>query len=127
LAKSLAKNGINAMEDISDGLASEVINICEQSKKGAVIYKGNIPVSATTIKDAKKIGKNPYDYALYGGEDFELVFTASKKKLKKLKQLSKTKLTIVGEILPKPKGIYLLNKNKKKFLGSGYDHFKTVL
>jgi len=106
-------NFVNAMEDVSDGLASEIINICDESNLGAVIYKEKIPINKNTIKDAKKINKNPYDYALYGGEDFELIFTINKNKLKSLKR-EKIKYFVVGKILPKKNGIYLLDKNKKK-------------
>ena len=113
---------VNAMEDVSDGLASEVLNICNESKVGAVIYKDLIPLNKTTIIDAKKVGKDPYDYALYGGEDYELVFTINKNNLKKLKG---TKCIVVGEILPKKKGIYLYQKGRKKKLKYGYEHFRS--
>lgn len=140
-ARLLAKNGINAMEDVSDGLASEVINICNESKTGAVIYKEKIPLRKSAIADAKKVGKDAYDYALFGGEDYELVFTANEAQLKRLNNL-KNKIkktnnkntgkdnldfTIVGKILPKKESVYLLDKNKKIKLGYGYEHFKNEL
>ena len=144
IARQLIKYGINAMEDVSDGLASEIINICSESNVGAVIYKEKIPLKSSTIIDAKKIKKDPYDYALYGGEDFEMVFTISQKskrflghkklqsnffvnnnKFKKLNMVNKKiKFSVVGEILPKKQGIYLLDKGKKKKLKYGYEHFK---
>jgi len=111
---------VNAMEDVSDGLAQEIRNICDASKKGAVIYREKIPISKNVINDAKKIKKDPYGFALYGGEDFELVFTISKDNFKKLKN----KVYVVGKILNKKEGIYLLDKNKKFKLRKGYDHFK---
>jgi len=118
----------NAMEDVSDGLASEVLNICSESKVGAVIYKDLIPLNKNTIKDAKKIKKDAYNYALYGGEDFELVFTINENKLKQLNKIkNKIKFTVVGRILPKKQGIYLLDKGKKKKLRYGYEHFKSNL
>ena len=111
----------NAMEDVSDGLASEIINVCNESKTGAVIYKDLIPLSKTTILDAKKVKKDPYNYALCGGEDFELVFTLNENQLKKLKG---TKCIVIGEMLPKNKGIYLYSKGRKKKLRYGFEHFK---
>lgn len=130
-ARLLAKSRINAMEDVSDGLASEIINICSESKTGAVIYKEKIPLSKNTIKDAKKLKKDPYGFALYGGEDYELVFTINKAQLKKLntvikknnKGKNKLSFSVVGKILPKEKGIFLLDKNKKIKLKQGYEHF----
>ena len=74
----------------------------------------------------KKVKKDAYDYALFGGEDFELVFTTNKNKLKKL-NIIKNNFTIVGKILPKKQGIYLLDKEKKKKLSYGYDQFKSQI
>ncbi|MBW2975969.1 thiamine-phosphate kinase [Candidatus Woesearchaeota archaeon] len=126
IGRLLAEYGVNAMEDVSDGLASEAINICNESKVGAVIYKGKIPLKKTSVIDAKKVNKNAYGYALYGGEDFELVFTISPNKFKKLKKINnRIKFTIVGKILPKKEGIYLLDKGRKKKLRHGYEHFKA--
>jgi len=114
----------NAMIDVSDGLASEVRHICDMSKKGAVIFKEKIPISGHTKEAGKILRKDPTDFALYGGEDFELVFTISEKNLKKLKKQFKN-FSVVGKILPKSKGIHLLERGKKLKLGSGYDHFKS--
>jgi thiamine-monophosphate kinase len=108
---------INAMEDVSDGLASEIQHICEQSNVGAVIYADNIPIKDETRKAAKRVKKNPLDYALYGGEDFELVFTVNEK------NLSKVKGYLVGEIT-KNKDIKIYQKGKETLLKKrGYDHF----
>jgi len=117
-------NSVNAMEDVSDGLASEIMNICNESKTGAVIYKEKIPLNKNTINDAKKLKKDPYDYALFGGEDFELVFTIPEKRLNKIKGI---KCIVVGKILSKKQGICLLDKNKKKKLSYGYDQFKSEI
>nr|AQS32382.1 hypothetical protein [uncultured archaeon] len=126
IARQLIKYGINAMEDVSDGLASEIINICSESKTGAVIYKEKIPLSRTTINDAKKVGKDAYDYALFGGEDYELVCTINKNKFKNLEKINKKiKFKIVGKILPRKQGVYLLDKGNKKKLSYGYEHFKN--
>jgi len=106
------------LQEVSDGLASEVGHICEQSGTGAVIYKDNIPIKDETRRAAEEVGKDPYDYALYGGEDFELVFTVSEKNLRKVRGF------LVGEIT-KRKGLFLYEKGKEsRIKGNGYDHFK---
>ncbi len=108
---------INAMIDVSDGLASEVTRICEQSNCGAVIFKDNIPIADETRKAAESVGKNAVDYALFGGEDFELVYTVSEKNLNKAKGF------IVGEIRKK-KGVYLYSNGREELIKKkGYDHF----
>lgn len=106
----------NAMEDVSDGLGAEVRNICRESKVGAVIYWEKIPVEKETELAAKRVEKDARGFALFGGEDFELVFTCSKKNLKKMKG------TVVGKII-KEKEIFIEKNGKKNLLkGSGYDH-----
>ena len=123
LARKLVKDGINSMIDVSDGVASEVRHICEQSSVGALIYADEILISKNTINDAKKLNKYPLNFALYGGEDFELVFTANKNKLKQLKKFD---VTVIGEIADKKYGIKLIKGNKKMNLESGFDHFKRI-
>jgi len=108
---------INAMIDVSDGLASEVKRICEQSGTGAVIYEDSIPIKPATEKAAKASGKKAIDFALYGGEDFELVYTVSKENFDKVKGYK------VGEITRK-KGVRLLRNCKEEIIKKhGWDHF----
>jgi len=121
LARKLAKIGINSMIDVSDGVASEIRHICKESKVGAIIYADKIPISKDTIIDSKKIKKNPIGFALYGGEDFELIFTANKNKMK---QLKKHGVKAIGEIVDKKYGIKLAKDSKKYNLKNGFDHFK---
>jgi len=109
----------NAMEDVSDGLASEVRNICAESRCGAEIFIEKIPVSRRVRKAAKAVGKNAVDFALFGGEDFQLVFTVSKKKLSKAKNLG----TLVGRIISKRKIYLVKGKRKSELNRAGYDHF----
>jgi len=107
----------NSMEDISDGLASDLKHICEQSKCGAIIYKNKIPIRDDVRKVAKTLNEDEYDYALFGGEDFELVFTVSKNNLKKVKGY------LIGEIT-KDSNVKLSSAGKTKNLTKyGYDHF----
>jgi thiamine-monophosphate kinase len=121
LSKKLVKIGINSMIDVSDGVASEIRHICKNSNVGAEIYLSKLPISKNTIKDAKKIKKNPVDLALYGGEDFELIFTASKNKLMRLKKLD---VNIIGKIIEKKKGLSIFRNKKLIEVQSGFDHFK---
>ncbi|MBS3113993.1 thiamine-phosphate kinase [Candidatus Woesearchaeota archaeon] len=123
LARKLVKVGINSMIDISDGVASEVRHICNESNVGAIIYADKIPISKEMINDAKKINKNPLDFALYGGEDFELIFTANKNKIKQLKKFD---VKVIGQIVAKKHGIKLIKNNKKENIKSGFDHFKRL-
>jgi len=112
-----------AMIDVSDGLGSEVGHICEESGTGARVDWEKIPLSGETVDAARAVGGDPRVYALYGGEDFELVFTIHPDKLEALKN-DFTGFTVVGEILPKEAGIFISREGEKLDLKGGYDHFR---
>jgi thiamine-monophosphate kinase len=112
-----------AMIDVSDGLASEVTHICNQSKMGACIHYDTIPISKQTIKAAELLKEEPREFALYGGEDFELVFTIPQARIAELYKHFQD-FTVVGEILGGGKGVYLLRDGHKQPVKSGYDHFR---
>ena len=118
-AKIIAKYA-TSMIDVSDGLASEIKHICEESNVGAEIYYDKIPLSKETISSGNILEMDPHDFALYGGEDFELVFTISKDNIDNLRA-NFNDFTIVGKIV---KGdVALLKNNQKIELKKGYDHF----
>jgi thiamine-monophosphate kinase len=122
------KIGVSAMIDLSDGLASDLKRICEESKCGARIYLNKIPLSYGLRRLKKSINKNILDYALFGGEDYELLFTIEEKKVPQLqKRWKKMKIPItnIGEILDKRHGIILVSHGgKEKTLSKrGYEHF----
>ena len=111
---------VNSMIDISDGLAPEIKHICKESKCGAIIYKEEIPIKEEVRDVAKALNENEYDYALFGGEDFELLYTVPKKYLKNIKGF------LIGEIT-KEKDIKLFSHGQKKVITKrGYDHFSNV-
>ncbi|MFH0860626.1 MAG: thiamine-phosphate kinase [Candidatus Altiarchaeota archaeon] len=111
----------NAMIDVSDGLAPDLGHICDESKVGVEVYKEKIPVSEKTVEAASQLGADPVEYALRGGEDFELVFTIPEEDLKKIK--AKLPITVIGRITSKKEKLLILDKRIIP-LGGGYDHFK---
>ncbi|MCK5039650.1 MAG: thiamine-phosphate kinase [Candidatus Aenigmarchaeota archaeon] len=122
-------NCITSMDDISDGLATETREICEASNVGAIIYKQKIPTSKATEELLRSIKKDTKETALYGGEDYELLFTTKKENEKiiidTLKKQTGTSVTTIGKIT-KEKSIYLIDEEGKKqeLKKTGYDHFK---
>lgn len=108
---------VNSMIDISDGLASEIKHICDESKCGAIIYKEKIPINDDARSVARALKEDEYNYALFGGEDFQLVYTVSKNNLKNVQGY------LVGEIV-KGNEIKLKDGNVTKIIQEkGYDHF----
>jgi len=73
----LARHNIlpTAMMDVSDGLSSELLHICDQSHTGCRIYEDRIPVDYQTAAMAEEFNMNLITAALNGGEDYELLFT----------------------------------------------------
>ena len=118
-ARELAPH-VNGMIDVSDGLASEVLHICQQSGVGAVVDKEKIPISEKTRETGVLLDKDPYRWALSGGEDFELVFTLPESELESIKGV---RYTVLGEIIKE--GRYLSDAGKKLELKGGYDHFRS--
>ena len=108
---------IHAMEDISDGLATEVMHICGQSRVGAVLYPKKVPLSPELRKAARLLKKDPIAFALFGGDDYELVFTIPPAALPKVKGV------VVGKITRKP-GIFLSDGSLSRPLRKhGFEHF----
>lgn len=64
-----------SMIDVSDGLSSEILHICNQSNVGCVLYEEKIPIAEETKMAAFKFNLDPTVCALSGGEDYELLFT----------------------------------------------------
>lgn len=112
----------HAMIDVSDGLGSEVTHICQNSGMGARIDYAAIPLTAETREAAELLHADPIDWALYGGEDFQLVFTIPRTDLAALEK-EFTDFSVVGEIVPAREGIYLVKNKELQPLKKGYDHF----
>ena len=80
LARSLARTGcVHAMMDLSDGLATDLSHLCQQSRVGATIEAGKLPGRAGLAHAAFLLDKKRKDWMIAGGEDYELLFTADPK------------------------------------------------
>lgn len=129
LGRVLAASGlIHAMQDISDGLATDLAHICAESGVGAVVAAESIPLSALMPKAAKVCGQVPLDWALAGGEDYQLLFTVSEQQLDAVRSLvrkqSGKELFAVGRIV-EGCGVFLEEAGRCREISyRGYEHFK---
>jgi thiamine-monophosphate kinase len=116
---------VHAMIDISDGLASEVHHLCASSNMGATIHEHNIPLTGITQRIAEEFSEQPTDYALYGGEEYELLFAITEEELGKLERMTND-VTIIGRITEKSAGVEVVREGgEHEALGfTGWDHFK---
>ena len=77
-----------SMIDCSDGLASEIIHLCNASGLGARIFEKNIPIDDETYLAATEFSLSPLTAALNGGEDYELLFTVSQEDVPKVEKIA---------------------------------------
>jgi thiamine-monophosphate kinase len=115
------------MIDISDGIAKDLGHICEQSNTGALLQAASIPMSDDLLRLAADAKKSPLDWALHGGEDYELLFASSSADEEKIVSLT-TKVsgsppTKIGTMI-KENGIWLEGeRGTKRLRPGGYWHF----
>ena len=130
LGQALARHRLaTAMIDVSDGLLIDTTHLLEESAVGARIWEDRIPLSRSYRKWIHSYSKDFYQVALTGGEDYELLFTASPEKKKKISTLalsSKIPITWIGEILPQKEGFHIIRRDGKEYSPSrlGFEHFK---
>jgi len=102
-----------AMMDISDGLSSELMHICKQSKVGCRIYEERIPIDYQTAVMAEEMNMNLTTCALNGGEDYELLFTVPITEHEKIENMEGVKL--IGHITKQELGCALVTRDDKEF------------
>lgn len=130
-ARTMGEVGrIHAMIDISDGLSSEIHHICRESRVGARLFAAKIPICPGAREIARKVGRSPMDYALGGGEDFELLFTLCPGEVERVRSHLlnniRTPVAVIGEIVELRKGVVLVGEDgrEREMPQSGYQHFR---
>jgi thiamine-monophosphate kinase len=104
-----------AMIDSSDGLAAEILHLCEASGTGARIFEKNIPIDDETYLAATEFNLSPLTAALNGGEDYELVFTVSQADFEKVEKIAD--VTAIG---------YMTNLPNEKVMVMKSDQIVTL-
>ncbi|GAG63104.1 unnamed protein product [marine sediment metagenome] len=129
--KIIAKSRLaHSMMDISDGLSSDLAKICEASGVGAIIWEDKIPISKETLAFAKSVKKSPLNFALHGGEDYELLLTSPPENanliIQKIQGKTETKVSELGEIKDKEFGIKIVKTDGRimPLNTYGWDHFR---
>ena len=129
LGRILAASGlVHAMLDISDGLATDLAHLCEESATGAEVDGDSLPVSREVADAAAELKVGVRDWALGGGEDYQLLFTAAPEHANALRQLVREKnegeIFAVGRIVA-GRDVFLRDGTKRTAITfQGYDHFR---
>lgn len=115
IIEKLAIAGIQptAMMDVSDGLSSELLHICTQSKTGCRVYEEHIPIDYQTAVMAEEFNMNLTTCALNGGEDYELLFTVPISDHEKISEMEGIKL--IGHITKPELGCALITRDGQEF------------
>ena len=115
IIEELAQKGIRptSMMDISDGLSSELMHICTQSKVGCRVYEERIPIDYQTAVMAEELNMNVTTCALNGGEDYELLFTVPLTDHDKVAAMKGVK--VIGHITKPELGCGLITRDGQEF------------
>lgn len=112
----------SAMIDVSDGLASEIHHLCNQSGCGARIFGPAIPIDLETRRVADELGDDVDTYALFGGEDYELLIALPEEDLERLESDS---VSVIGQFTDASEGVRIRSAEGAEISleAKGYNHF----
>jgi thiamine-monophosphate kinase len=113
-----------SMLDISDGLSSELLHICQKSGVGCMIYEEKIPIAEDSKQAAYKFEIDPTACALSGGEDYELLFTIKQEDYEKI--TLNEQISVVGYVTEAEEGAIIKTKggNTHKITAQGWNAFR---
>jgi len=127
-ASALATAGVRCMIDISDGLSGDLRHVLAASGVGAVVDAAAVPAGQFAAKAASAAGESALSLALGGGDDYELLFTASETVAKAFPPIARklgTPITLIGEITSSRKALLRdADGALQPFPEGGWDHFK---
>lgn len=129
MVHTLAELGVvpTSMIDISDGLASELLHLCNASGTGAMIYEEHLPCENVTRLAASEFGFTPVTVMLHGGEDYELLFTVTPEDFEKIRHLAE--VTAIGIMREASQGVGIMLRAGQAIpiTAQGWRHFESAI
>ena len=127
---ALAAHGATAMIDISDGLGADLGHLCAASETGATVDAARLPIADGVIGAAMAHGKDPFDLACGGGEDFALLAAVPADQAEAAAAAASAAegvtATIIGTITQGPEvAMVEAGGRRRPLAGLGYDHYRT--
>ena len=109
----LRENGIvpSTMIDISDGLASDLLQLAKANNMGYSVFFENVPIENQTLETCTEFNLNPIASVMHGGDDYELLFTISQDDFEKAKKI--TDISFIGYVTENPDNWLVLNSGEK--------------
>ena len=101
-----------SMIDVSDGLSSEIMHLCTQSKVGCNVFEEKLPLDPQFINTCEEFNIDATTIAINGGEDYELLFTIKMEDYDKIK--GNPNLTVVGHMTQESEGVHLITRDNTK-------------
>jgi thiamine-monophosphate kinase len=126
----LGPSMVTAMLDISDGLSGDLAHLCERSHVGVRIHRTQIPLSPAICAIAERSQHDALEWALHGGEDYELLFTISPdnehRVINAVREATGTQVTAIGTILPQEDGMHQVfaDGHDEQLIARSWDHLK---
>jgi len=120
--------GVRAAIDISDGLVRDAGHLAEQSGVGIVVLAEALPLSPECRAAAERLSLDPLQWALAGGEDFELLFAADAERAAEIVELAQREagvtVTVIGEVV-EGRGVTVVREDGAEIVppSIGWDQF----
>lgn len=117
------RESVHAALDLSDGLAGDAAHIARASGVTLEIQAERLPLSDACRALAEALGQSPLDWALSGGEDYELCLCVAPQSVARLQAASEVPLTVVGRVVADAGEVRVLQDGKAREVGAAWTHF----
>jgi len=118
----LIEEGVKTAIDLSDGLISDLNQICKSSQVSARVEIERVPIEPRV---KAHFGERALELAVSGGEDYELLFTGRAEVIDRVKRKAACPITVIGEIVAGREGVILVDRqgNRVNLGKAGWEHF----
>jgi thiamine-monophosphate kinase len=116
--------GATAMIDVSDGLAADVVHLCDASGLGVELRAASVPMADGVAEVAAWAGADPNRLPLGGGDDYQLAIAIPAAQVSALAEaLAPTPVTPIGELVGDERVLIDRDGARRQLAGLGWDHF----